>query len=229
MSNYDKLTLAEIRAAVRGKLDDTQYDADLIDEAANDFQNELFTNNRIRSMEANDTVTIASGETSIDFPVDFLTLLEMTLIYSSTQYQNIKKHYVNYEQFMRSYANFAVASSMRPQTWTEFGEGARFSNPSDADYTFNIDYLRLPELMEADSDESEVRKVWKEMFTLGTLARVMEINEDYEEAAQERDKLDPLVTTFVAREGRGNIKTGASIISPGRGRGTFRADRDFNG
>lgn len=227
MSNYEKITLGEIKADVRSLLDDDQYDEDKIARAANDFQNELFTRYKLRMAEASDTLNISQADTSVEFPVDFLTLLEMTLIYSATQYQNIKKHYVGYEDFMRNYANFSVASQMRPQTWTEFGGGARFSNPSDADYVLNIDYIRLPEMMVDDSDESELRKVWREVMNLGTLARVMEINEDYEEASQERDKLDPFLTTFVAREGRGTIKVGPNIIGQGRGRSTYRADRDF--
>ncbi|MCA9325524.1 hypothetical protein KDA23_05690 [Candidatus Saccharibacteria bacterium] len=227
MSNYDKLTLSEIRTAVRGKLDDDSYDADLIDEAANDFQNELFTNHRIRSMESSDTINISADDYTIDFPVDFLTMLELTIIDSSSNYENIKDGYLNYNQFMRDHANFSVATATRPRQWTEFGGGARFTAPSDAAYTANIDYLRLPELMVNDSDESEVRKVWKEMFTIGTLARVMEINEDYAEASQERDKLDPLVTAFVAREGRGQIKTGPIIMSTRRGRKTLGSTRSI--
>lgn len=223
--NYDKLTLSEIREAVRGKLDDDSYDAAIIDEAANDFQNELFTNHRIRSMETSDTITVSSGDYEVDFPSDFLTMLEMTVIDSSNRFENIKDDYVNYNQFMRDYANFSVATSARPSTWTEFGGGARFSQPADAEYTINLDYLRLPELMVGDSDESEVRRVWKEMFTLGTLRRVMKVNEDYAEADQETQDLDGLVTAFVAREGRGQIKTGPTIMGTRRGRQNSRGIR----
>lgn len=228
MANYDKITLAEIREAVRGKLDDDAYDGDTIDQAANDFQNELFTTHRIRFMESTETLTVSDGDTDLDFPVDFLTMLSLVAFDSVTQYRDIQDEYVNYNDFMRHYANFQIATPQRLQTWTEFGEGIRFSNPSDADYSVLLDYLRMPELMVNDSDESEVKNVYKEMMVLGTLARVMEVNEDYAEASQEREKLDPLVTTFVAREGRGQLKVGPKIIGTRRGRvGGYRADRDF--
>lgn len=227
MANDDKITLSEIRSDVRGLLDDAAFDSVTIDRAANDFQNELFTRYHLKQAESSDTLTVSSGDTRVDFPDDYLTIMEMTVIYSATQYNNIKRHHTNYELFMRDYANYTVATAARPQTWTDFNNGARFTQPSDAAYTINLDYLRLPEMMIASSDESEIRSVWSEMINRGTLARVMEINEDWEEATQVRDLLAPLITTFVAREGRGRVKTGPSIISQGRSRGVYRPDRDF--
>lgn len=216
-NNYDYIQLKEIIAAVRSLIDDAQYDSSVIIRAANDFQNELFTRYRLRMAESSATINISAGATSVEFPSDFLTLLEFSLLASATQAESIKDDYVNYEQFMRGHASFAIAAAGRPNAWTEFGGGARFTQPSDANYAFNIDYIRLPKLMRADSDKSELRRVWQEIINIGTLARIMEINEDYAEASQERDKLDTMLTNFVLREGRGNMKTGPMIIGTRRG------------
>ena len=228
INNNDKIKLEEIRTAVRGKLDDATYDAVIIDQAANDFQNELFTNRRLRMAEASGTLSVSTGDTAIEFPSDMMTLVELTLIFSVTQHYDLKKSYVDYSEFMHNYAGYAVATAARPSTWTDYGNGIRLGAPSNADYTINIDYLRTPEYMNSDSSESEIRNVWKEMFVLGTLARVMEVNEDYAEASQERDKLSPMLTAFAVREGRGGIKTGPNIMGQGPGRTrSARRDRNF--
>jgi hypothetical protein len=214
----DKVTLAEIRAAVRRKLDDPEYDAAIIDEAANDFQNDLFTAHRIRSMEKSAELNVLAGDTTVDMPIDFLTLLEMVVADSTTQFRSIKNDYIDYNEFMRTHANYASASRQRLYQWTDFGNGIRFTAPSNGDYTIYLDYLRQPKPMVRESDKSEVKKVYKEMMTLGTLRRVMKVNEDYAEGGQEQDDLDSLITTFVRNEGRGGMKIGPQIMNTRRRR-----------
>lgn len=214
----DKITLGEIRTAVRRKLDDAQYDAATIDEAANDFQNELFTSHRIRQMEKSAELSVLAGDTSLDMPSDFLTMLELIVFDSSTQYRSIKDDYVGYNEFMRSHANYSIATRQRISRWTDFGNGLRFIAPSNGDYSLALDYLRQPKQMTRDSDKSEIKRVYKELIVLGTLARVMEVNEDYAEGSQERDKLDGLITTFVRNEGRGQMKIGPNIMNTRRRR-----------
>lgn len=219
----DKLTLAQIRAAVRRKLDDDQYDATTIDEAANDFQNEIFASHRIRSMEASADLAINTGDTSVEMPRDFLTMLEMVIIEPNSQFRSIKDDYVDYNEFMRTFANYSISSASRIGNWTDFGNGIRLSAPSDGDYSLVLDYLRQPKYMERDNDRSEFKRMYRELIVLGTLARVMEVNEDYAEGSQERDKLDGLVTSFVRNEGRGGFKIGPNIIATRRRRiGTTR-------
>ena len=69
---FVKFTLGDIRTSVRRKLDDSTFDAATIDEAANDFQFELFNDNRIRFMEETANLAIGSGVTSKDLPAYFI-------------------------------------------------------------------------------------------------------------------------------------------------------------
>lgn len=219
----NNITLADIRAAVRRKLDDDQYDAATIDEAANDFQGEIFASHRIRYMESSAELSVGAGDTSINMPRDFLTMLEMIVIEPGNQFRSIKDDYVEYSTFMRTFANYSSSRASRIGNWTDFGNGIRLSAPSDGDYSLTLDYLRQPKYMERDSDRSEFKRMYRELIVLGTLARVMEVNEDYAEGSQERDKLDSLITSFVRNEGRGGFKVGPNIIATRRRRiGTVR-------
>jgi len=66
--SFVKFTLGDIRNSVKKKLDDPSFDDALIDEAANDFQFELFNDNRIRFMEQNTAITIGAGAGAVFAP-----------------------------------------------------------------------------------------------------------------------------------------------------------------
>lgn len=230
--SFVKFTLGDIRAAVKRKLDDSGFPDATIDEAANDFQFELFNDNRIRFMEESTQLTVGPGEYSKALPDDFMNLINMIVLDNATTFRNLTEdHYMEYDAFMLRYANYTVATAAKLRDWTFFGEGVRFSAPSDGSYNVNVDYLRSPTLMVDASDECELPINARELMTLGTLERCMRVNEDYNEADFESERLDGLRTAFIKNYGRGGFKVGPQTIKTGhgrmRGRGQFRADRDF--
>lgn len=222
----DPITLAELRTSVRGLLTDDAYDETLIDEALNWVVFDLFSSYRLRMAEANETLTGSIGDVTLAWPSDMLTRLELYL--TSPTKADMKRYFVEYGDFMANYSDFATATPNRLTYWTDYGKTARFSAPLSVEHTFAIDYLRMPEPMSADSDECEIPRIYSELVSKLGLARIMEINEDYAEAQQERDNASPLLTTFVRNEGRGGGKTGPGRVRTNRGRvGGYRADRDF--
>lgn len=235
MSGFVKFTLGDIRASVRRKLDDSTFDTATIDEAANDFQFEIFNDNRIRFMEKNESLVVTSGSYSKDLPTDFMNLITLIVLDSSTAFRNItnaSRHnlggYLDYTSFMVRYPDFAVATASKIYDWTFFGEGLRFQSPTDADYTIHVDYTRSPALMVDSTDECELPINFREMMTLGTLERIMRVNEDYNESDAEWSRLQSLRTAFIKNYGRGGGKVGPQIIRTNRGRvGQYRSDRDF--
>lgn len=227
MPNFEQFTLADIRTSVRRKLGDASYDADTIDEAANDFQYELFNDNRIRFMESSEVLNIGSGDTTMDFPKDFMTMLNFIAYDSPTQYRNITRNLKNYDDFMRNNAMFAVANPQQLMDFTFFGEGIRFSAPSNAAYSALLDYLRVPKFMRRDADKCEVPRNYKEMVVLGTLEKVLFVDEELDSADFALERLSGLRTSFIRNYARGSGKVGPQQIRQGRGRGTYRADRDF--
>jgi hypothetical protein len=220
------MTRADLVTDVRTLLEDTEYSEDTITMAANWFVFELFNNTRTRLMEASDTLSGILGATTLDLPDDLVTVINFYL--TAPQVLALNDNEVPYSAFMRNYANFATAAPAQARQWTLYGPNQmRFAAPLKTAHTFQIDYLREPVPVEVDDDEFELPDRYGELLAKGTLARIMEINEDYEEAQQERNNLEPLVTTFIRNEARGGGRVGPQVISAGRGRGSFRADRDF--
>lgn len=225
--SFQKFTLADVRTSVRRKLGDTGYDAATIDECANDFQFELFNDNRIRFMEESTPLAISSGVTTVPFPDDFMTMLSIIIFYSATQYRDITKNLMAYNEFMRQYPDYSVVTARGPMEFTFFGEGIRLSARTDGAYTGMLDYLRSPVPLTADGTEWELPINYKEMAVLGTLEKVLFVDEELDTADFALDRLQSLRTSFIRNYGRGSGKVGPQTIGQGRGRSTYRVDKDF--
>lgn len=190
---------------VRRELGDDQYDETIITDAANDFVFELFNDTRTRLMEESDTVSAKAGATVADYPSDLQTIIG---IYVTAPRVFRLSAPLEYATFMQNYANFATSTARQADAWTPYGNRMRFAAPLNADHTFQIDYLRVPEKMVKDGDDCEVPDNYVELVIKGTKLRVMEVDEDYDVAQNERDTLAGLVTTFKRNEGRGGGKVG---------------------
>lgn len=221
------MILSDIRASVRNRLDDTSFDQASVDEGINFFVQDMLTNHRIRFMETEDDIYISAGDTSAAFPDDVQVLLNVHV--TSPQTYNILNRYMEYGDFMKSYPGYATYTPGQVYTWTDFGDQMRLAAPALTDTVVHVDYVRSPTLLVNDTDVCDIPDSYKHMVVLGALVYCMERNEDYGEASTERANLNPLTTTFITSEGRGQIKVGPTIMRTNRriARGSYRADRDF--
>lgn len=234
-------TLLSYRTDVRADLDDSEYDADIIDRGVNDYINEIATKSKLRKLEASDELFISAGDTDVEFPDDKNVLINLSVT-NPTPARRIMQNYMEYNQFIVDNAGYAsvAARSVVNVDWTDFGDVMRLGAPASVNTTVFVEYMRVPTKLENDDDENELdpNDVYHEMFVIGSRVRAMEINEDYDEAAEERKKLmgrvvngvyrPGLEETFIKNEGRGRIKIGPTVMGTRRGRRSgYRADRDF--
>lgn len=223
-----QITLAQYRTNVRGLVGDTSYDMTLTDQAINWFINEIHNNNHIRYMEESDMVNISAGDTIADLPDDLNNMLALTS--TSPQVLDILRGRMEFGDFMKLYPGWATYTPQQVRRWTDFSNQMRLAAPALTDTILAIDYIRIPTAMVADNDITDIPDTYEELVSKGGLARLMEINEDYGEAATERNNLDPLLTAFISNEGRGGLTVGPTVMRTNRGRigrGVYNADRDF--
>lgn len=206
----------ELVALVRDKIGDDAYDSKTILTAGNWFLNELANKNRLRIFEESDKITAAAGKFTADFPSDMQTMISLYVTAPSTY--DFTKSYIEYGDFMKSYANFATASPGRASQWTDFGNAIRFSAPLNVTHSISVDYLRRPRQVEGEAGEYELPRQYDELLVKGALIRIMDQDEDYDVSGQERSLLSPMVASLVKNEGRGGIKTGPIIMRTNRGR-----------
>lgn len=223
------ITTKDVITAVRAKLSDSAFDQLLIIDALNFFIADLYHNTRTRRMETNDQLFPGAGDTTADLSDDTDSIIRLTV--TSPNVYDLSDNYMEYGDFMRMFPKWQTDSAKALQQWTDFANALRFSAPLLTNTTIDIDYMRTPVLStltsSTPSDSIELDEGYKELATLGTLARCMESNEDYAEAESERQNLAPLVTAWTRNEGRGGIKTGPVIMRSNRRSTRTSRNRDW--
>lgn len=216
------MILQNVRQLVRQKLDDLQYDGNKIDSAINWFLFELFNNTRTTIMEDDTNIPFVQGDYEVTLPPEVQVVTEILVVPTDTSIRpySIWKNRQEHGDFLQNFPGFMVAGQTDVREWSFYGRKIRFAAPSRFAGNLFIEFVRRPVKAVLDNETLELPDNYEELAVLGATARVMEMNEDYAEAAQERQNLEPLQTTFIRNEGRGSQKTGPTIVrSNRRGRG----------
>ncbi len=209
------MKVSEITTSVQGLLQDDQFAASRILEAANWLQDEIFGRFNARIMMVSDTLSGTAGDTSIDYPDD-MKVVEQLYLVSPTPAFDLRRWYMDYQPFIAKYSDYASQAASPVRNYTDYGNSIRFSAPLLTDITLAIDYVRNPVRMVRDSDVCEIPDKYREVISRGTLARCMEQNEDYAEAEQERQNLEPLITNLIRREAVGMNRKGPFLMKKNR-------------
>lgn len=210
------MLITDVRQAVRSNLDDMQYDGSKIDSAINWFQNELFNNTRTSLMETSTNLLPSAGASEIDLPANLQVMTNLTVT-APTVY-SIWGYRTQQQTFDRDFPGFSTYASRALRETSIYGRKLRFSAPLRTNTTIRLDYVRRPAVASDASPQLEAPDQYFELYVLGAQARVMEVNEDFVEAAQIRQNLEPLVTTFIRNEGRGGLVAGPRIMRSNRRR-----------
>lgn len=218
------VTLADIKEQVRTYLGDDNIEDEVITDAANEFVKGLFADTRTEMMQTHTTLSALSGATEVPLPTNYQAIMTLRL----TTPQNVSlPNYMVYGDFMNVYGNFEVATPQQAYSYCMFGRKLRFSAPFNADHTFFLDYYRKPVDMSIDTDVCEIPGTYSKLIRVGTLTTIMKSNEDYAEALQELDDIEPLITTFKRNEAPGQGKTGPVIMRTNRRPGSQSSRWDF--
>ena len=219
------MKLSEIITSVRGRLDDSSFSATTITEAANWLQNDIFSDTRTRLMEASTPINASAGAVVADFPDDFNTII--SIYQTSPKAFDLMPMFINHADFVKMFPDYATRTASVVQYWTDFNNQMRFSAPLSSNIIMAMDYIRQPVPMVNVGDVCEIPDQYKEIITRGTTLRIMEQNEDYTEASTERQIVNQLITNFKLSEGRGQVKTGPTIMKSNRRRYSLSGRQDI--
>ena len=196
------MTLQEVRQLVRKKLDDLEYDGDNIDQAINSFIAEVLNNNRIAFMETTTAIPVRAGDIDIPLPADHQVSLNAVVRIPGNQSYSIWNDRLEYAVFSETFPDPTNSSPQRVCEWCYYGNKIRLSAPAAEAGTLVLDYVRRPAPATQDNPTLVIPDNYKQMVVNGATVQIMKMNEDYQEAAQEADDNDALITTFVRHESR---------------------------
>lgn len=177
-------TLADVRNRVLDdKLDDTSYDPEIVDRFINDTQRAIFNTYELPFMEKIFSGTLPSGESIFEFPTDFQMAQMLLLVDSNSASVDLTHQYLPFDEFFRSYPVPEDTDAGRPSVWTSHGNKIYLNRPTDDTYTLKLLYIKTPDELDDDADIPEVPSNFEEVLVLGAYYRVLERNEDFDQAA----------------------------------------------
>jgi len=200
------MTGTTLIARVRDKLDDSSYSESKIMDAGSDFMDEICTKYKFGFMERTGTINVADEDTTATLPTGLSTILSLRL--SSPTKRDMMRDQMEYNDFIDTYPNWDTVDPMTIFKWTIFANAIRLAAPVDGAHVIKIDYTIIPTRVSVAANSYQLPDGYDELLVLGALAKIMEDNEDYQEAEQRRIKFEPLLTTLVMREGRGGRVAG---------------------
>ena len=208
MNEYN---LASIRRQVmEDRLDDTDYESNVIDNFINATQREIFNTYELEFQEEVFSGSLPQGARTFTFPENMQIPLSIVITGPDGSQRNIMDKYIRFRDFNKLYPTPDNGTPGPIFAWTSFAGNMVTSAPIDRPYVMDTFYLKKPKLLIDDSDVPEIPEEFQEVLVLGAYKRVLERNEDFDYAAVIENKyqaqLELMVDRYGVRMSNGPIK-----------------------
>lgn len=198
--------LASVRNRVLDdKLDDTEYDPNIIDRFINDTQRSIFNLYELPFQESVFNGVLPVGGVIFTFPVDYQLQQSLVITDPEGNQRDITDNYMNFRDFNNAYPLPSANDEGSPLEWTVHGGQLYLSRPTDQEYVLSLYYLKKPTKLEDDADVPEIPEEFEEVLVLGAYHRALSRNEDFDQAAYVKnsdyaEEVDKLVSRYGRRQ-----------------------------
>lgn len=209
-------TLSTVRTRVQQRIRDTAYSSSEIDQAINDTQNDVFGEYLLPIMRTSQDYTAVAGTADITNgsgrPTNFSVAIDL-IDTSGGREKTIP--YMDLDNLERIYPDpfdTTAHPSSYPQYWTWDGVTPKvFPTPAGA-YTFRLRYYKKPTELVNDTDVPETPSEHGEVLVSGASYRILQVKDNYDQAAIHQNKYDELLDKFVQRYSMPQV--GTPVIMP---------------
>ena len=213
--------LASLRQRVIiDKLDDEEFDPGIVDRFLNDTQRDIFNQYELSFQEKIFSGTVAEGSTMLLLPDDAATVQSFVVTSPDGKQHDMINNYISFREFNKQFPTPALNEAADICNWSLYAGNIMFSAPTLGVNTITTFYIRKPKVMVDDNATPEIPEEFSELLVLGAYIRVLERNEDFDQAAyvkgQYNTLLDLLVTRYGYRKSTGAIKMKNSQIKTRR-------------
>ena len=199
-------TLENLIAILRKRLQDEEYNEEMLITFLNDSQNEILGEDKYPFMQRIDAYT-ATPEGEISLPIGYGQTFYIFASHDKEPRQELK--YISPEEFFEN-------TQRHEMTWTKFGDTIFYKlmlnhdNNSTCPYCYegwNIKhfYLANPMPLTKLTDRSPIPPQYIEALILGALARAEEVRDNFDYSQLFRNQQDQILTNMKLRYGPGNL------------------------
>lgn len=196
-------TLSSIVSSVQKRVKDTSYDSTEIIEYINDTQNDIFNEYRLNFMEKTQDYTtvanVADITNGIGLPTDYLVAIDLLNI---TNNYNILIEFMDVPSLDALFTNpsdtFQLTTTNNTLYWYKYAGVINLYPTPTISYNIRLRYYKMPTLLAADADVPALPSSFREILVLGAAYRVLQVKDNYDQAAILQNKYDEILQKLVS-------------------------------
>jgi len=172
----------DIVTSVKNRVRDSDYDTTEVKEYINDTQADIFNEYRLNFMEASQTYTtvanVADITNGVGLPANYQIAIDL-LNTTGGQQMLIPYRDISYLDEVST----SLTSGSAPVFWYMYANTINIYPTPTTVMTVKLRYYKMPTLLVSDSDVPELPDSFKEILVLGAAARVLQVKDNYDQAA----------------------------------------------
>lgn len=205
---------SDIITKVQLRVRDTGYSSTEIYNYLNDTQNDVFNEYRLPFMQTTQGYTLTAGVSDITngvgLPSNFVQALDIVLTSAGREKVLRFQDVVSIDSLYPDSDDETANPRGVPQFWYYYAETIRvFPEPNDA-YTLTLRYYKKPTLLASAADVPDLPSEFEELLVVGAGYRVLQVKDNYDQAAVLQNKFDELLSKLVVRYSQ--AQTGSPTI-----------------
>jgi hypothetical protein len=204
-------TAGDITTRVQQRIRDTGYSSTEIKSYINDAQNDIFNEYRLPFMQATQPYTLTVGVSDITngsgLPTDYVQALNLTLTTSGRETVLPYRNVTEIDELYPDPDDTTINPKAAPIAWYYYADTIKVYPAPDAAYTLSLQYYKKPTLLSSDADIPEVPSEFEEALVVGAAYRVLQVKDNYDQAAILQNKFDEILQKLVVKYSQAQVGT----------------------
>lgn len=204
-------TTGDLVTRVQQRVRDTGYSSSEIKDYLNDTQNDVFNEYRLPFMETSQDYTLTVNVSDITngsgLPANYVQavdgLLTTTGLEKVIPFSDVRQ----IDGFHPDADDTTAHPANVPQALYFYAETLRTYPKPNAAYTLTLRYYKKPTLLSADGDVPDLPSEFAEVLVVGAAYRVLQVKDNYDQAAVLQNKYDELLQKLVVRYSQTQVGT----------------------
>lgn len=194
---------SDIVTKVQQRVRDTAYSTAEIKNYLNDTQNDVFNEYRLPFMETSHDYTLTANVSDITngsgLPTDFVQAVDLVLTTAGRQKTLFYRDIRDIERLYSNPDDTTIHPTNVPSEWYLYAQTAKVFPVPNAAYTATLRYYKRPTLLSADADVPSLPSEFEELLVCGAAYRVLQVKDNYDQAAILQNKYDELLQKLVVK------------------------------
>jgi len=204
-------TVGDLTTRVQQRIRDTGYSSTEIIGYLNDAQNDIFNEYRLPFVQSIQPYTLVAGESDITngvgLPTDYVQAVDITLTSGGTQSVLPYVDVTTIDNFYPNPEDSVLHPPGIPIYWYFYEETIRVFPAPVTGLTVSLRYYKKPTELSADGDIPQVPSEFAEALILGAAYRVLQVKDNYDQAAILQNKFDEILQKLVVKYSQPQVGT----------------------